>query len=235
MGIDVESHLGAVERSVSSLERGGQHARAVTLSRSYATTVEDLWDAVTNGERIPRWFLPVSGELGPGGRYQLEGNAGGVITVCERQSHFALTWEFGEDVSWVECVFRAMETAGCGLHSRTQHSFRNTGVSTGLAQPASAGSWVSWDSRSISCSRTSQCRTKPLLLLRRTVKRSSQGAARSGRKRRWRPERNPTPRMPQQGVRRRSTLGNRLSLPDALAASNLGDSKGLDRCGSRSS
>ena len=102
MGIDVESHLGAVERSVSSLERGGQPARAVTLSRSYATTVEDLWDAVTNGERIPRWFVPVSGDLRPGGRYQLEGNAGGVVTACERLSHFALTWEFAGDVSWVE-------------------------------------------------------------------------------------------------------------------------------------
>ena len=68
---------------MSSLERDGQPARAVTLARSYATTVEDLWDAVTNGERILRWFLPISGELAPGGRYQLEGNAGGVITACE--------------------------------------------------------------------------------------------------------------------------------------------------------
>ena len=58
MGFDFESHLGAVERSVSSLERDGLPAGAVTLSRSYATTVEDLWDALTNGERIPRWFLP---------------------------------------------------------------------------------------------------------------------------------------------------------------------------------
>ncbi len=105
MGFDFESHLGAVERSVSSLERDGLPAGAVTLSRSYATTVEDLWDAVTNGERIPRWFLPVSGELELGGRYQLEGNAGGVIAACERPSHFALTWEFGEDTSWVEVRF----------------------------------------------------------------------------------------------------------------------------------
>ena len=95
-------HLGAVERSVSSLERDGQPARAVTISRSYATTVEDLWDAVTNGQRIPRWFLPISGELEPGGHYQLEGNAGGEITACQLMSHFALTWEFGDDVSWVE-------------------------------------------------------------------------------------------------------------------------------------
>ena len=102
MKFDVEQHLGAAERSVSSLEREGQPARAVTLSRSFATTAEDLWDAVTSGERIPRWFLPVSGELELGGRYQLEGNAGGVITACEPPSHFALTWEFGGDVSLVE-------------------------------------------------------------------------------------------------------------------------------------
>ena len=101
MRFDIENHLGAVERSVSSLDRDGRPARAVTVSRTYSTTVEDLWEAVTNGERIPFWFLPVSGELEPGGHYQLEGNAGGVIAACERLSHFALTWELGDDVSWV--------------------------------------------------------------------------------------------------------------------------------------
>ena len=101
MELDVEGHLGAVERSVSSVQRVGQSARAVTLSRSYATTVEDLWDAVTNRERIPRWFLPMSGDLVLGGRYQLDGNAGGTVTACAPVSHFAITWEFAEDVSWV--------------------------------------------------------------------------------------------------------------------------------------
>ena len=101
MDFDFESYLGAVGRSVSSLERDGHPARGVTLSRSFATTAEDLWHAVTNAEQIPRWFLPISGELEPGGRYQLEGNAGGLITACERLSHFALTWEFGGDVTWV--------------------------------------------------------------------------------------------------------------------------------------
>ncbi len=112
MHFDVESHLGAVARSVSSLEREGQPARAVTLSRSYATTVEDLWDAVTSGERVPRWFLPISGELELGGRYQLEGNAGGAITACEPPSRFALTWEFGGEVSWVAV---RVADAGAGI------------------------------------------------------------------------------------------------------------------------
>ena len=102
MELDIAGQLGAVERSVSELEVEGRPARAVTLTRTFSTTVEDLWDALTNGERIPRWFLPISGELALGGRYQFEGNAGGVITACERPSHLAATWEFGGDVSWVE-------------------------------------------------------------------------------------------------------------------------------------
>jgi len=111
MSFDIESHLGAVERSVSAVERDGRPARAVTLARSYDTTLEDLWDAVTNRERIPRWFLPISGELELGGRYQLDGNAGGVITACDQPTHLALTWEFGGDVSWVEVQ---LSDAGAG-------------------------------------------------------------------------------------------------------------------------
>ena len=102
MDFDVEYSLRSVERAVLFLEREGQPASAVTISRSFATSIEELWDAVTSSERIPQWFVPVSGELELGGRYQLKGNAGGTITECERQSSFALTWEFAGDVSWVE-------------------------------------------------------------------------------------------------------------------------------------
>ena len=115
MDINVEHHLGAVERSVSSLERDGKPARAITLSRGFAATIEDLWNAATHRDRIPRWFLPVTGDLAPGGRYQLEGNAGGVITECEELSRFALTWEFGGDVSWVEVRFAADGAGGARL------------------------------------------------------------------------------------------------------------------------
>ena len=102
MNFDVRGHLGAVRRSVSSVTRDGQPAHAVVLSRGFATTVDDLWDALTDGARIPRWFLPISGDLEVGGRYQFEGNAGGVISVCRPPSHFAVTWEFGGLFSWVD-------------------------------------------------------------------------------------------------------------------------------------
>ena len=102
MNFNVEENLGAVDRSVASLERDGQPAHAVTLARTYATTRGDLWDAATNAERIPNWFLPITGDLELGGRFQLEGNAGGSITACQPPSHYAITWEFGGDVSWVD-------------------------------------------------------------------------------------------------------------------------------------
>ena len=105
MEFNPEEHLALVERSVLLLEREEQPAGAVTLARSFPTTVENLWEATTAADRIGRWFTPVSGELKLGGRYQLEGNAGGVITECERLERFALTWEFAGDVSWVEVAY----------------------------------------------------------------------------------------------------------------------------------
>ena len=102
MEIDLASVLGAVTRSVRNFEKDGKPASAVTLTRLYDTDPEDLWDALTNAKRIPRWLLPVEGELKLGGKYQLKGNAGGTITACTPPTHFAATWEFGGGVSWID-------------------------------------------------------------------------------------------------------------------------------------
>ena len=93
--------LGAEFRRVENREHLGQPALVAIATRTYDTTVEDLWDALTAPQRLARWFTPVEGDLRLGGRYQLQGNAGGTITRCDPPEALDLTWEFGGATSWV--------------------------------------------------------------------------------------------------------------------------------------
>jgi len=100
--IDVTHQINEARRTVGTRVLEPGEARIITISRTYDSDVADVWDACTNPERIPRWFLPVSGELKAGGRYQLEGNAGGVVEECDPPRFFRATWEYGGEVSWIE-------------------------------------------------------------------------------------------------------------------------------------
>src|SRR5205823_4790522 len=99
--IEVTQQINAVRREVGTRALDAGEARTVTISQSYRTTVEDLWDACTNPERIPRWFLPISGDLRLHGRYELEGNAAGTIERCDPPRSFSATWEFRGQVTWI--------------------------------------------------------------------------------------------------------------------------------------
>ena len=90
-----------VTRAVHSDTREGLPTKIVVARRTYPTDRADMWDALTNAERLPRWFLPVSGDLRVGGHYQFEGNAGGVVESCEAPDRFAVTWQMGDQVSWL--------------------------------------------------------------------------------------------------------------------------------------
>jgi hypothetical protein len=57
--------------------------KTLLIRRTYDATPEDVWDALTDPERIVRWFLPIKGDLRIGGRFSLEGNAGGEILRCD--------------------------------------------------------------------------------------------------------------------------------------------------------
>jgi uncharacterized protein YndB with AHSA1/START domain len=99
--IDVDHQIQAVRRNVGTRTIDTGEARVVTVSQSYDTEPADLWDAVTSAERIPRWFLPISGDLKVGGSYQLEGHANGTILTCDPPKNFTATWEYGGNVSWI--------------------------------------------------------------------------------------------------------------------------------------
>jgi uncharacterized protein YndB with AHSA1/START domain len=99
---DVQQQINAVSRRVGTRTLEAGEARVSTIGRVYDTGPDDLWDAVTDPDRIARWFLPVTGDLKEGGRYQLQGNAGGTITRCDAPHGYAATWEMGDTVSWIE-------------------------------------------------------------------------------------------------------------------------------------
>ncbi|WP_235508333.1 SRPBCC family protein [Agromyces sp. Soil535] len=78
----------------------GGETVSLKLARTYEADADDVWDALTNPERLPRWFYPISGDLRIGGSFQFEGNAGGEIRQCDRPTRLQVT--FGGPDSVVE-------------------------------------------------------------------------------------------------------------------------------------
>lgn len=98
--IDIVRELHAIHRDVSRRQAADGETVAVLLRRRYEAAAEDVWDALTDPDRLRRWFLPISGDLRVGGRFQLEGNAGGEILTCDPPSLLRVT--FGDATSIVE-------------------------------------------------------------------------------------------------------------------------------------
>lgn len=139
MHIDVTEFIGSVTRKVTVRDLDGTPARAVTVSRTYDTTPADLWDAVTKADRLPRWFTPVTGDLRLGGRYQLQGNAGGEILACDPPRHLKLTWEFSGAVSWVDVTIAKQ---GSGARLTLEHLMH---VDAHWEQFGPGATGVGWD------------------------------------------------------------------------------------------
>ena len=97
--IDITKEIEASRREVREGRIAAGTGRAISLSREYDAPIGDVWDAVTDPERIGRWFLPISGDYRVGGRYQFEGNAGGEIVACEKPNRLKATWVYGEPTS----------------------------------------------------------------------------------------------------------------------------------------
>lgn len=89
---DLVEELAKVHRAVRRDTHDGDELVRVTMRRTYATDPADLWSALTEPDRIRRWFMPVSGDLRAGGNFQLEGNAGGEILDCEPPSRLRTTF-----------------------------------------------------------------------------------------------------------------------------------------------
>lgn len=110
--VDVTRQIAEVSRSFGVEERDDDTLNVQTLAQEYPASLADVWDAATSAERIARWFLPVSGELRLGGRYQFEGNAGGEVLACDPpagdSASYRVTWEMGGGVTWLTVRLTAL-------------------------------------------------------------------------------------------------------------------------------
>lgn len=107
--MDFSKAFGAEFREVVDGERDGKPTHIVRMRRTYPTTPTDLWSALTEQERLGRWFAEVSGDFELAGRFSIKGNADGSITVCDPPRSLAITWEFGGSTSWVAVQVKAVE------------------------------------------------------------------------------------------------------------------------------
>ncbi|TDD28484.1 SRPBCC family protein [Kribbella turkmenica] len=126
--MDILEHINAVRREVS---RTGETA-TVVMRRTYRAEPEELWDALTNPERMRRWFWPVSGDFTVGGTYQLENNAGGEILECEPPKRFKVS--FGGPTSLLE--LRLQPGADASTELELEHTMSEP--------PAPGGSGALW-------------------------------------------------------------------------------------------
>jgi len=138
---DILNLIGAVDREVVNRTYLGAPARAVVCTRTYDADLGDVWDALTSAERIPRWLLPISGDLRAGGRYRLDGNAEGEILECEPPTQLAVTWEYDGDTSWVEVTLTEDPSGGTRL--RLEHIARVDDDRWNEFGPGAVG--VGWD------------------------------------------------------------------------------------------
>jgi len=132
----------AVDRGLTVKRDEGRQHTVQTISQSYPTTVEDLWEACTQADRLKRWFAPVSGDLRLGGRYQVEGNASGEVVACEPPRSFTVTWEFGGDSSQVAV---RLAPDGDGARFTLEHEHTGDADSDFWTQFGPGATGVGWD------------------------------------------------------------------------------------------
>ena len=146
--VDVPKQIDAVTRTLRTEEVDGAPSHVQTLSQEYPAGIDDVWDATTTAERIARWFLPVSGDLSLGGRYQFEGNAGGEILSCtppvDGAAEYRVTWEFGGGVTWL--VVRLTAVGPERTRFELEHTARTADVPPGMWETFGPGATgVGWD------------------------------------------------------------------------------------------
>ncbi|GAA1004577.1 activator of HSP90 ATPase [Acrocarpospora pleiomorpha] len=98
--IDIVQQIAAAHRAVELRSGADGESVSVQVRRTYDAAIENVWNALTDPDRLRRWFMPVSGEFRVGGRFQVEGMASGDILDCDPPKLLRVT--YGHETSLVE-------------------------------------------------------------------------------------------------------------------------------------
>jgi len=75
--------------------RSADGAGVVRIEDRYDTDIDDLWSAITDPDRLARWFGEVAGELSPGGEFRVHiADAGariGRVEACDAPQRLLVT------------------------------------------------------------------------------------------------------------------------------------------------
>ena len=111
------------DRILGSL-RSHEGKGVVRIEERYDTDIEDLWSAITDPDRLARWFAQVSGDLGLGGSFRTyveadDVDSNGRVDVCEPPRRFVVTtretdesWRKGQGAPPFDEVIEVTLTAG---------------------------------------------------------------------------------------------------------------------------
>ena len=103
---------------LGTITRTGDVA-AATFVRVYDTDAADLWTAVTDPDRLARWFAPVEGDLREGSRFTIHFDDNDVrecrVTVCDEPRGYAWEWPHATHTSLVAVAVEPV-AEGTRLH-----------------------------------------------------------------------------------------------------------------------
>ncbi|MEU1629697.1 SRPBCC domain-containing protein [Streptomyces sp. NPDC020096] len=91
---DIDGWVASTTREIGTRSITSGTGHSVRIRRGFPAPLDEVWDACTTRERVSLWFLPVTGDLRIGGKYQLETYAEGEILRCTAPDLLSVTMDF---------------------------------------------------------------------------------------------------------------------------------------------
>ncbi|GGL85615.1 SRPBCC family protein [Nakamurella endophytica] len=97
----------------------GDDGTVARFRRRFATTADDLWSALTDPERLARWYTAVSGDLRPGGTVRMHWPDGQVqdieVVTCRPPELLVTRWTLDDGPLGEVTVVLRPDGDGCVL------------------------------------------------------------------------------------------------------------------------